>query len=35
MARFIEQGSIAGIDRACVADIRPAPFFTGFTGPAP
>ena len=35
MGRLIEQGSIAGIDTACVDDIQPAPFFTGFTGPAP
>ncbi len=35
LRRFIEQGSAAGIDTACVDDIRPAPFFLSFSGTAP
>jgi pimeloyl-ACP methyl ester carboxylesterase len=33
--RFIETGSAAGLDTACVARIRPAPFFLSFSGGAP
>ncbi len=32
---FVEQGSFAGLDTRCVEDIRPAPFFINFSGPAP
>lgn len=32
---FIEQGSSAGLDTKCVEEIRPAPFFINFSGPAP
>ncbi len=34
-ADFIERGSAADLDLACVADIRPMPFFIDFTGPTP
>ncbi|HEY7754231.1 MAG TPA: alpha/beta fold hydrolase [Steroidobacteraceae bacterium] len=33
--RFVEAGSAAGLDTACVDAIRPAPFFLSFSGPAP
>ncbi len=33
--RFIESGSAAGLDTACVEQIRPAPFFLSFSGTAP
>ena len=32
---FIEKGSVEGLDTACVAKIRPAPFFTSLLGPNP
>jgi pimeloyl-ACP methyl ester carboxylesterase len=32
---FVEAGSAAGLDTACIAGIRPAPFFLSFSGPAP
>jgi len=35
LRRFIESGSPAGLDTACVGEIRPAPFFLSFSGPAP
>ncbi|MGH8197669.1 MAG: alpha/beta hydrolase [Steroidobacteraceae bacterium] len=35
LRRFIEQGSAAGLDTACVGMIQPAPFFLSFSGPAP
>ncbi len=35
LRRFIESGSAAGLDTACVAQIRPAPFFISFSGSAP
>ncbi|MFM8320988.1 MAG: alpha/beta hydrolase, partial [Chloroflexota bacterium] len=34
-ARFIEAGSPAGLDPACVANIAPLPFFVNFSGPTP
>jgi len=33
--QFIETGSVAGLDTACVEKIRPAPFFTSLLGPEP
>jgi pimeloyl-ACP methyl ester carboxylesterase len=33
--RFIDQGSSEGLDTACIASIRPAPFFLSFSGGAP
>jgi len=33
--QFIETGSVAGLDTACVQKIRPAPFFTSLLGPEP
>ncbi|MGD9020828.1 MAG: alpha/beta fold hydrolase [Lysobacterales bacterium] len=33
--QFIEQGTLEGLDTACVEDIRPAPFFTSLLGPEP
>lgn len=35
MARFIERGTSAGLDTACIARARPTPFFLSLTGPAP
>lgn len=35
MTNFIEQGSVAALDTACVESIRPAPFFTSLLGPDP
>jgi pimeloyl-ACP methyl ester carboxylesterase len=32
---FIEQGSVAALDTACVDVVEPAPFFLSFSGPAP
>jgi pimeloyl-ACP methyl ester carboxylesterase len=32
---FIDAGSVAGLDTACVQAIRPAPFFLSFSGSAP
>lgn len=32
---FIEEGSVADLDTACVDDILPAPFFTSLLGPDP
>ncbi|MBP7692671.1 MAG: alpha/beta fold hydrolase, partial [Anaerolineales bacterium] len=32
---FIEQGTAAGLDSACVQAIQPPPFFVTFTGPRP
>ncbi|MBF8270632.1 MAG: hypothetical protein HW386_2341 [Gammaproteobacteria bacterium] len=32
---FIESGSVQGLDTACVARIKPAPFFTSILGPNP
>jgi pimeloyl-ACP methyl ester carboxylesterase len=32
---FINQGSVDGLDTACVDNIRPAPFFTSLLGPNP
>jgi pimeloyl-ACP methyl ester carboxylesterase len=33
--RFIEAGSIAGLDTSCVQAVEPPPFFVGFSGPEP
>ncbi len=35
LRKFIESGSTAGLDAGCVKEIRPAPFFLSFSGPAP
>jgi pimeloyl-ACP methyl ester carboxylesterase len=35
LRRFIDQGSVADLDTACVETIRPAPFFLSFSGPSP
>lgn len=35
LRRFIEQGTVAGLDTTCVDVIQPAPFFLSFSGPAP
>jgi len=35
LRRFIDSGSPAGLDTACVDEIRPAPFFLSFSGPSP
>lgn len=32
---FVSQGSISGLDTACVSNIQPAPFFTSLLGPKP
>lgn len=32
---FIEQGSVQGLNTACVSEIRPLPFFVNFSGPKP
>jgi pimeloyl-ACP methyl ester carboxylesterase len=34
-ADFVANGVIAGLDSACVKDIRPMPFFVRFSGPEP
>lgn len=34
-ADFVERGSLAGLDTACVQAIQPMPFFLTFAGPAP
>jgi hypothetical protein len=33
--RFIEEGSIDGLDTACVESVEPPPFFVDFSGPRP
>ena len=33
--QFIDSGSVDDLDTGCVADIRPAPFFTSLLGPDP
>jgi pimeloyl-ACP methyl ester carboxylesterase len=33
--RFIETGSIDGLDTTCVASVQPPPFFVDFSGPEP
>lgn len=35
MRKFVEHANPAGLDTACVQEIRPAPFFLSFSGPAP
>ena len=35
MRAFIDAGSVAGLDTACIDSIRPAPFFLSFSGSAP
>ena len=35
LRRFIDAGSVAGLDTACVGTMRPAPFFLSFSGSAP
>ena len=35
LRRFIDAGSAAGLDTACVGTIKPAPFFLSFSGSAP
>ena len=35
MARFIDQGSVAGLDVSCTRLARPMPFFTSPAGPTP
>ncbi|HEU0225002.1 MAG TPA: alpha/beta hydrolase [Steroidobacteraceae bacterium] len=35
LRQFIDRGSPAGLDTSCVDEIRPAPFFLSFSGPAP
>jgi len=35
LRRFIDAGSVAGLDTACVATLQPAPFFLSFSGSAP
>jgi len=35
LRRFIEQGTVSGLDTDCVEAIRPAPFFLSFSGTAP
>jgi pimeloyl-ACP methyl ester carboxylesterase len=32
---FVDAGSVAGLDTACVKEIEPAPFFLSFSGSAP
>nr|MCU0492330.1 alpha/beta hydrolase [Chloroflexaceae bacterium] len=32
---FLTSGSSSGLDSSCVQNLRPAPFFTSFTGPQP
>jgi pimeloyl-ACP methyl ester carboxylesterase len=33
--RFVDAGTVAGLDTACVEEIRPAPFFLSFSGSTP
>lgn len=35
MAKFIDQGSVAGLDVSCAKNARPMPFFTSPAGPPP
>ena len=35
LRRFIDAGSIAGLDTACIGKLQPAPFFLSFNGSAP
>ncbi|HET7674511.1 MAG TPA: alpha/beta fold hydrolase [Gammaproteobacteria bacterium] len=35
MAQFVAAASVKGLDTGCVKRIRPAPFFSSYTGPAP
>ena len=35
LRKFITAGTTHGLDTACVSEIRPAPFFLGFSGSAP
>lgn len=32
---FVENGTINGLDTACIQDLKPAPFFLSYTGPRP
>jgi fermentation-respiration switch protein FrsA (DUF1100 family) len=32
---FIEQGTVQGLDTACVSQVQPLPFFINFSGPKP
>jgi pimeloyl-ACP methyl ester carboxylesterase len=34
-SNFIEQGTVQGLDTACVSEIQPLPFFLNFSGPTP
>ena len=35
MARFIEAGTVTGLDVSCIQRVRPMPFFTSLAGPPP
>lgn len=35
LARFVDEADPAALDESCVHEQRPAPFFLGFSGPAP
>jgi pimeloyl-ACP methyl ester carboxylesterase len=35
LARFLELGSVSGLDTACTRNARPMPFFTSVNGPPP
>ncbi len=35
LARFLELGSVDGLDTACTRNARPMPFFTSVNGPPP
>jgi hypothetical protein len=35
MAKFIEQGSLEGLDAGCLKPLRRPPFFVTFAGPPP
>jgi pimeloyl-ACP methyl ester carboxylesterase len=35
LRRFIDAGSVAGLDTACIGTLEPAPFFLSFSGSAP
>ncbi len=35
LARFLDRGTTTGLDTDCVSEIRAAPFFLDFSGPAP
>jgi hypothetical protein len=35
LARFLELGSVQGLDSTCTQNARPMPFFTSVNGPAP